>query len=148
MEIKKLQEQNTLMVRMTTAVENLPTVMGEIYEEIGAYMGKKELEFVGAPYARYYNMDMSALDVEMGFPVARKDPGGGRLKSGLLPAGEYATTLHTGPYDNLEETYNKLMAYVKEQGIEVQQWMFEQYLNSPMEVKHENLQTQIFFPVI
>lgn len=145
MEIKEVEKQNTLMVRLVTPMSKISQVMGEVYQEIAELMAKKEIPFAGAPYARYYNMDMEALDVEMGFPVQADVEGEKRIKSGLIPAGKIATTIHSGPYDKLEETYTKLMVFVKEKGLDVEEWMYEYYLNSPMEVKPEGLQTQICY---
>lgn len=147
MEIKDVTSQKTLMVRLITPLSKISEVMGEVYGEIGAYVQRKGLQFSGAPYAMYYNMDMEALDVEMGFPVAGDDKGEGRITPGEIPGGKIATAIHTGPYDKLEETYNKLMEFVKEDGKNVQEWMYEYYLNSPMEVKPEELQTQICYPL-
>lgn len=145
MEILDVQKQETLMVRLTTQVRKLPEVMGEVYQEIASYMGRKGVDFAGPPYAMYYNMDMEALDTEMGFPVTAGTRGEGRIKTGQIPGGKIATTVHTGPYSKLEESYNKLMEFVKEQDVQVEEWMYEYYLNSPMEVKEEELQTKICF---
>ncbi len=147
MEIRKVQQQDSLMIRLTTPVSKISEVMGEVYQELAGYMGRKGIEFAGPPYAMYYNMDMEALDVEMGFPVNQSDKGEGRIKPGQIPGGEIVTTIHTGPYDKLEGTYEKLMAFVKEKQLDVQEWMYEYYLNSPLEVKPEELQTQICFAV-
>ncbi|MBF9017415.1 MULTISPECIES: GyrI-like domain-containing protein [unclassified Oceanispirochaeta] len=147
MEIKEVQIRKTVMIRTITPVSNISDVMGEAFTELGAYMEKNSIAFAGPPYARYYNMDMEALDVEMGFPVASESVGTGRIKVGELPAGKIASAVHVGPYDKLEETYIKLMEFVKEKGLEAEEWMYEFYLNSPMEVKPEELQTEICYPL-
>lgn len=145
MEIKEVQKQNTLMIRLVTPVSSLADVMGEVFQEIGEFMGKKGIAISGAPYAMYYNMDMEALDVEMGFPVSSEVKGENRIKSGLIQGGKIVTTIHSGPYDKLEESYTKIIGFVKEKELDIEEWMYEYYLNSPMEVKPEELQTQICF---
>ena len=147
MEIREEKSRKTLMVRMTTPAASLPAVMGEVYQELGSYMGRKGIDFAGAPYALYRNMDMEALDVEMGFPVSGGEGGEGRIQQGELPEGKIATAIHSGPYDKLEETYNSLMAFVTEKGETAEEWMYEFYLNSPQEVKPEDLKTEICFPL-
>lgn len=147
MEIRKAKAQKTVMIRTTAPASALPQVMGDVYGELGAFMGQRGITPAGPPYAMYYNMDMEALDVEMGFPVAADAPVEGRIKMGKLPAGKIAAAVHTGPYAKLEETYNKLMAYVKEQGLETEEWMYEYYLNSPMEMAPEELRTEICYPI-
>lgn len=147
MEIKNVEKQKTLMIRMTAPAAKLPEVMGEVYGELGAYLGRKGIAFAGAPYAMYYNMDMDALDVEMGFPVVSDDKGEGRIRNGEIPAGKVASTVHVGPYAKLEDSYSSLMAFVKEKGLNVTEWMYEYYLNSPVEVKEEELRTEICYPI-
>ena len=39
------------------------------------------------PFAAYYNMDMSALDVEAGFPVSKNLPGKDNIKAGKIDGG-------------------------------------------------------------
>lgn len=147
MEIKNVDRKRTLMIRTITSMSRISDTMGEAYAELAAFMEKKGIPFAGAPYAMYYNMDEEALDVEMGFPVESDTSCEGRISTGELPEGKIASALHIGPYSRLEETYMKLMEYVKDQGMETEEWMYEYYLNSPMEVKPEELQTEICYPL-
>lgn len=147
MEIKEVKRQRTLMIRTVTGVSRISDVMGECYTELAGFMESRGIAFAGPPYAKYYNMDMEALDVEMGFPVAGETEGTGRIQTGELPAGQVASAIHRGPYDKLEETYMKLTEYVTGKGLETTEWMYEFYLNSPLEVKPEELQTEICYPL-
>ena len=167
MEIKTVEDQTTLMVRTITPVSDLPDLMGRVYGAIGAYMQEHGVPFAGNPYARYHNMDMEALDVEVGFPVpgdhaavagqrdveeanggtAPRLPTGHDLKIGHLPGGRVVTGTHTGPYAAMETTYNALVAYAEKQKVRLTPWMYEYYLNSPAETPETELQTQIVFPI-
>jgi len=147
MEMRNVDEQRTAAVRLTTPVEKLPEVMGEVYGEVAGFLARRGLEFAGPPFALYYNMDMAALDVEMGFPVTIDVEGEGRVFAGSLPGGPTACTVHIGPYSELERTYTALMEYVQGQGLEVQGWTYETYLNSPEDTPPEKLRTEIFYPI-
>ena len=147
MEIVEIKERNTLAVRYRTPVKELPTTMGPIYGEIAAYMGRKGIGFAGPPFAIYYNMDMDDLDVEIGFPVAKAVQGEGRVKAGALPGGSLATARHLGSYASIETTYNKLTAFVAQKGKAVENFMYEEYLNSPEDTPAEKLETNIYFPL-
>ena len=116
-----------------------------IYGEIAAYMGRNSIPFAGPPFAMYYNMDMDDLDVEIGFPVGKAEAGEGRVKAGKLPGGRMATATHLGPYTSIEETYNTLTAFVGQQGLETESYMYEEYLNSPEDTPPEKLATSIYF---
>jgi effector-binding domain-containing protein len=102
---------------------------------------------VGAPFVAYYNMDMQALDVEIGIPVARALPGKDTIYAGEIPAGKYATCVHTGPYDAAGAAYTALTQFVMENGYEATGVAYEVYLNDPSNTPPEGLMTQILFPL-
>ena len=47
----------------------------------------------------------------------------------------------------MENTYNKVMAFIKEKEIKTTEWMYEVYLNSPENTPEEELKTEIYFPI-
>jgi effector-binding domain-containing protein len=147
MEVRSVEERHTLVVRTSTPVEKLSEVMGSSYGEIMQVMGSSGAQPAGAPFAMYHNMDMSNLDVEIGFPVAAAVPGSGRVKAGKLPGGRAAVTLHVGPYGKIGEAYDRLTAFVKEKGLNPESFCYEFYLNDPAETPPEQLQTEIYFPL-
>ncbi len=135
------------MIRTTTPVSVLPQLMGTLYGEIATYMAAHAVAFDGPPYAMYHNMDMDALDLEVGFPVSQQyelTADAGRIQNGSIPEGTVVTDTHTGSYETIEETYTKVMEFAKQKGIEVDEsWMYEYYLNSPEDTPADQLQTQI-----
>jgi len=64
-----------------------------------------------------------------------------------LPGGKMAKIVRTGPYGGCEEVFNKLYAWIAENGYEIAGNSREVYLNSPMEVSQEELITEIYIPV-
>jgi AraC family transcriptional regulator len=66
-----------------------------------------------------------------------------------IPDGEYAVFTHRGPYESLGETYKRFFGdWLPKNGREVRDAeMFEEYLNSPMNTKPENLVTSIHVPM-
>src|SRR4030042_1060569 len=48
-----------------------------------------------------------------------------------LPGGEFAKTLHKGPYENSQEPYNQLFLWIKENGYRITGPIREVYLNDP-----------------
>lgn len=147
MEIRETKEQKTMAIRTFTPMEKLSEVMGQSYGEIMAFMTSNGIATAGPPYAMYHNMDMSNLDVEMGFPVTAAKAGNGRIKAAKLPGGKAAVTMHTGPYDAIGETYNNLAAFMKEKGLTPETSCYEFYLNDPRETPPAELKTEIYFPL-
>ncbi|NHI93711.1 MAG: AraC family transcriptional regulator [Candidatus Lokiarchaeota archaeon] len=147
MELKEIKELKTLSIRTKSPVEKLPNILGEGYGEIMKYIGELGIEPTGEPFVIYYNMDMSNLDIELGFPVAVKHPNKGRVQSSKIPGGKFATTLHVGPYETVEKSYNELNAFIISQGHEAQNWVIEAYLNDPRENPGEEPKTMIYIPL-
>jgi effector-binding domain-containing protein len=147
MELREVHERSTLSIRTTTSAENLPQVIGKSLWQVVDYLSTEGVQPAGPPFALYHNMDMSNLDVEMGFPVNEKVPGTEEVKPSSIPAGKVAVDMHLGPYETMEVTYNKMLAALQEQGLEMDTFMYEFYLNDPDEVSPEEIQTEIFMPI-
>ena len=93
-------------------------------------------------------MDGGAVDLECGMPVAAPLKGTDRIRAGELPGGKAATVTHTGPYDQLGQTWEKLMAWMKSEGLEPAGAPWEVYVTDPgREPDSSKWRTDIFFPV-
>lgn len=147
MEIKDVPETTTLAVNLTVPASGLPEAIGKTYAQIGAFMEAKGIPMTGAPYVLYRNMDMDALDIEIGFPAAPESEGEGDIRPSVIPAGRVVTTIHLGPYGELEKTYTKVSEFAAQRNITLSPWMYESYLNSPEDTPPEELQTQLYFPI-
>jgi len=148
MEIRTLDERPTVAIRTMTTGEGLPDALGNGYGEIMEYLERTPgVEAAGPPYSLYHNMDMDHLDVEMGFPVSGAPHPEGRIGPSRIPGGRAVVAIHIGPYETLEETYTKAMTYMEREGLQPEGFMYEMYLNDPDEVPHEELQTEVYFPL-
>lgn len=105
----ELPDQPTLGMRSILSVEKLPEFFVKAYGGIMAYLGELGEYPSGMPYAAYFNLDMDALDMEAGFPVSKEFEGRGEIIPGIIPAGKYASTLHTGSYDSVKAAYDALV---------------------------------------
>ena len=147
-EIKKQSAQPVMSIRTRTTVQNLPTVLGKAFGDVAMAIGEQGQQPQGPPFVAYYNMDMNDLDIEVGFPVAKKLQAKGDVKPGEIPAGKVATTVYTGPYgDMMKAAYEALGKYVEEKGQVPAGVVYEIYFNNPMDTAPEKLQTQIVFPL-
>jgi effector-binding domain-containing protein len=83
-----------------------------------AFEGRLE---AGPPFVRYYAHDQDgAVELEAGLTIFSPlhlvtSHGSGRISTGVLPAGEYATLLHNGPYDELSTARRALESWALEQ---------------------------------
>ena len=73
----------------------------------------------------------------------------GEIGVQVIPGGEYAVTTHFGPYQELGETYTKLLGeWLPRSGRELRSApCFEVYLNDPQSTEPEDLLTDIYAPL-
>jgi effector-binding domain-containing protein len=80
------------------------------------------------------------LELEAGVPVASLVEGTGEIRPGVLPAGRYATVVHTGHPDTLVTATRDLLEWAAERDLEWdsdgETWgcRLEEYLSDPDEV--------------
>lgn len=142
-EVVELSAQPTLTIRTTTSVQNLPLVLGKVYETIADYLQEMGEQPAGPPYAAYYNMDMQNLDVEAGFPMSGRLSGRDDIKVSEIPSGKVATCLHVGPYSEIEPAYNTLFQWINDNGYEATGVALEMYMNDPGQTPPEKWKTQV-----
>jgi len=139
--------QPVLSIRTITAVEKLPQIIGPAYMQIAQYLGELGEQPAGIPFVGYYNLDMQALDVEIGFPVNRELPGRGEIQPSSIAECEAAVCIYTGLYEDMGPAYDELNRMALEKGLEPTGIAYEFYFNSPDEVPISELKTKILFPL-
>ncbi len=92
-------------------------------------------------------MDMSALDVEAGFPVSNVLPDKGEIKCIAIPGGKYISTVHSGAYDTVGPAYDALTEWAKQNNYEPTGVAYEYYLNDPNAGSNIVAETEIRFPL-
>ncbi len=148
-EIKKIKRNivKTMVVRTRCSVQDLPTVIGESYGKVMAVMNQNGAIPAGAPYVAYFNQDMNDLKVEIGIPTASYMPDTEDVVMSEIPAGEYISVLYTGPYSGIGGAYEKMMAYMAENQVEMKGAAYESYLNDPEDTPDDQLMTEILLGI-
>jgi len=147
--IKKVEPQTIASIRAV-----LPTYgdLGQLYGEIFGYLGSQGITKPAGPTifichdSEYKEKD---VDVEAGVPIAAAIPGSGRIKVYDLPGMEEAAcTIYQGPYENIGEAYNAIMAWTESNGYQITGPDRELYLTNPADTNDPNQYvTEIQFPV-
>ena len=145
--LEQREAQPVLSIRTFTNEAELPALVGRCFGAVAQYLGELGEAPAGPPFAVYYNLDMQNLDTELGFPVGKPLPGRGEIQSGEIPGGWQASVLYTGPYPGLGQAYQALTEFVQASSRQPTGVAIEFYLNSPMDVPAEKLQTLIIFPL-
>jgi len=106
----------------------------------------------GPMVAIYHNaqtpVDSPDLSWEVGFIVTEQTMPQAPLIKKVWSHSTVAAATHVGPYQQIGETIEKLVAWVGAQGYAANDPLLERYLNSPMQVKPQELLTEIWIPVV
>jgi effector-binding domain-containing protein len=145
--------QPYVAIPVKVRMEDLASVVPPLTDQVFDWLGARGITPVGPPFWRYIVVDMTAeLEIETGVPVAGRVSADEGVRTGLLPAGRYATVVHTGHPDTLVAATGDLLDWATERGLEWDadgnRWgcRLEEYLSGPAEVPDMNKwQTRLAF---
>jgi effector-binding domain-containing protein len=86
-------------------------------------------------------------DIEVCVLIAEKIPENDEVKCYELSGGKMAKIVHKGPYEACEPTYERLFAWLLENGLKLTGPIREAYLNDPREVAPEEILTIVYAPI-
>lgn len=86
-------------------------------------------------------------DIEVCLPIATRISETAEIKCYELPGATMAKTVHKGPYESSGLAYEKLFAWIEENGKKLSGPMREAYLNDPREVGPQEILTEIYAPI-
>jgi len=123
-------------------------------KNIGSFMTeffKQGLQPGGVLMGVYFNNPGEVKEEELkwaiAFPVAKDANVKESLKKVEFNRKKVAVYLHIGPYDKLNQAYDKVFKYAKAKGYEIKWPTYDRYLNNPMQVKPEELKTELIVPL-
>lgn len=102
-------------------------------------------QFIGISYDDPNVTPSDKLRYDACITIADGIEGEGEVGVQDIPGGEYATYLHIGPYEKLEQAYADFLGkWLPQSGREPGESFFEKYLNDPQTTPPEKLQTEIY----
>jgi len=122
--------------------------LGDIAGRAGLFNGKPTM------LAVYHDDPESTPEPELRSDAAIVVADDATIPDGMseqrLPAGRYACTLHTGPYEQLGDAWRRFMGqWLPQSGERSQNGdSYEIYLNNPMDVPKHELRTELYLPLV
>lgn len=143
-EIKDIKKQSILVMKAKVKQEEIGKKLGEIFPKLFAGLGVKPLS---APLTFFTGMANGEIEIEAGAVVPEGTKGSDKVVASELPGGKTAFTVHTGPYETLPKTYEKLKAWLAANGHTIKNVSWEIYISDPGNTKPEELKTEIYMPI-
>lgn len=129
-----------LVLERTIDRAEIGSFLGEAFRAAGAVIAAAGSHPAGGPVARY-DMSDGQFTVQAGLPIsddlpapevlALDVPMTGDLVVEDFPAGPAATTVHTGPYEQVTTAYRELSSWMTEHHYRPSGRPWEQYLDGP-----------------
>jgi len=131
-------------------ISDITSVIGQLMQ---AMQEQNIFSAIRGPMVAVYNSAQTPADSpefswEVGFVVTEQTMPQAPLVMKVWSHNTIAAATHVGPYQKIGETIEKLKAWVGAQGYTADDPLMERYLNNPMQVKSEELRTEIWIPVI
>jgi len=121
----------------------IPQFIGEFF--------KQKLVPAGTMVGIYLNSPALVKPAELkwsiGFIVAKDAVVAAPLIKAEFSYKKAASIIHTGPYEKVGETFDKLTKFIESSGLAMAGPVLEKYLNNPQMVKPEELKTEVIIPV-
>lgn len=129
-------------IQREVTMAEVGAVLTPLTSQVFDWLGSRGLSPAGPPFWKYDVIDMaSTLVVEVGVPLTAPVDGDDVVRAGILPAGRYATVLHTGHPAGLIDTTRELLDWATEQDLrwdvvgaqDGEHWgaRLEEYLTNP-----------------
>ncbi|GEM_PF-1792239 len=148
--VKEMPEMRAVVVEKQSSMEEIAKSMGEAYGELMEYLTRNDVIPAGPPFARYTGAYESGqpLRFEAGFPVEQEIPSESNISFKIYPAGRAITAQHTGPYQSLFITYNKVIKHAMEKNLKRKGEFWETYLTDPQTEPDSTLWvTMVYYPI-
>jgi len=130
-EIGTRAEQPTAVANSMVTVAEIGPWLGKAYGTVAASLAGQGTYPAGPPFARYRIIGEGRFEVEAGFPVAAPIKADGEVRPSSLPGGAAVSTMHVGPYDEMQPAYQTLADWVKSHGHELAGDAWEVYFSDP-----------------
>lgn len=126
-------DQPTASITATLSVDEISVWLGRAFKTVGRVATSQGARPMGPPFARFHAAARGRFRVEAGFPVDVVIRTEGKVQPSWLPGGPVATTIHEGPYEEMEPAYRALAAWVGSHGGELGGDPWENFLSDPNE---------------
>ena len=147
-EVVTLEPTTAAVVRGTVAAEEITDFFDRSFSVLGEAIAAQGVSPTGPAFGLYRGLPDETIDVAVGFPTDRPIEPDGSAEAGELPGGRVARVVHAGAFDGLGEAWQRLGAWIAEQGMSPGETYWEVYVTEPSpDMDPADLRTELNWPV-
>ncbi|MEM9556235.1 MAG: SRPBCC family protein [Acidobacteriota bacterium] len=122
---------------------------GQAFGTLMSTLGELEIEAAGSPLVFHTSWDETGYVFDAALPVAEpvELPADSPVSAGTVPGGPALRVVHVGPYEQLEDTYGLLDAYVEVHGLTVAGRPWDEFIDDPASTPADALRTLVYQPI-
>ncbi len=130
-QIIQTKAEMAAVIHIITPRGEMMKVFGPAVGELMSALAAQGVEPVGAVFAHHLKMSPGIFDFELGVKVSTPVKATGRVKPGELPSTKVARTVYSGPYEGLPAAWGEFHAWMKANGHEQAENLWELYSVGP-----------------
>lgn len=143
-----VESMNYISVTDSTSKEKIGETFGAMMQQLGAYVGEKQIEVQGPSFAIYHSWTDEGTRIETAFPVAEGTTGSDAIATGTSYAGNAVKITFKGSYEQSYAVHETLHKYIADNGKEIVGAPWEVYLVSMNDTQNQDeLVTEVYYPV-
>ncbi|PKQ28770.1 MAG: hypothetical protein CVT63_00940 [Candidatus Anoxymicrobium japonicum] len=147
-EIKEYPPQPVLSMRGQIQLAELAGFFGDAFSKLLPYLAGLSESPVAPLFAVYHGAPTEqGVDVEVCVPTGALLAGSGEIKASELPGGDFASTIHAGPYERISSVYEDIMKWMAENGYRPSGPSREVYIVGAGQANPADYITEVLFPI-
>jgi effector-binding domain-containing protein len=144
-----LPERTIVYLQGHSTWDNALDTLVDAFKSLDEYLAKQGITPNGPSMTIYTQTDDTGFSFRAAVPVAAppKDAPKGDIAVGQAPSGKALKFVHHGAYDAMDSTYEAIINYLDEKGLEAKDAFVEEYSNGALKADDDTLLINVFVPV-
>lgn len=129
--------------------QEIGSAIGSAYAKIMAFISSNNINMTGSPKIITLDYSDNRFHFKAAIPVDNNDitDENNQIIGEQMYAGKAVKMIHKGSYQNFEQSYNVLFAYLSQNQLEKNGNPWEDFVTDPGEVEEEDLITHLYQPI-
>jgi effector-binding domain-containing protein len=147
-ELVNLDPATTAVIRSVVPVAGLRDFFDDSFRTLAQVLAAQRVNAMSPAFGLYRGTPGETLDLEVGFVTDRPVQPADGIIAGSLPGGRAGRLTHSGSFDGLGSSWQRLETWIQAQGLSLRPERWESYVTRPSpEMNPRDLRTDLTWPL-
>jgi effector-binding domain-containing protein len=147
-ELVNLEPATTAVIRGVVPVASLRDFFDDSFRTLAHVLAAQRVNVLSPAFGLYHGTPGESLDLEVGFATDRPVQPGDGVVTSSLPGGRAGRLTHSGSFDGLGSSWQRLHSWIQAQGLSPRPQRWESYITRPSpEMNPRDLRTDLTWPL-